>query len=529
MSLLTEFFHLIKPAKTDGVKVSDFNANMDTIDTEMHKPPLTVNEVEPDANRNIAINEVPLAGNLSSDIAQVVNGTFIERTSGGDASIASGYGSLVALKGNMVKTGYVPESIVMTVTPVDPEDANVISATIDRDTFVSHVSVSGTTTLEYTTEWSDDPEDYGITVTGTPVNGDEIKVVYQKLNRGTITTASPSSFNSTGWNLFDVSSGYAKGVYYSEDYGYKIGGTYTIVNFAATLSGERTTVTVTNGYFTIPSNGYVFVTGGDATTYIYPTWSDWTEGYSGSFQSYSLDTISLSEAMLNFPYGLLSVGNIRDEINLNTQRAINRVQRLAYNSENLANVIAAGVAYDTDTNYIYAELQNPVTSAITVNGDYSVSDHGIEYFTGTTVPVVTEILYGENLKDKLRTDVVTISEQDLTTAQKTQVRTNIGAASQAEVTPLGYQFIDVSNILADGITTASALDYTATANCWVSLFSVGTAERTVTVNDITVAKTNYITISSTKYYYMSFAAMLKTGDHIVSSGTLRYAIFGLKR
>ena len=320
----------------------------------------------------------------------------------------------------------------MTVTPADPESANAISATLDRDTFVAYVSNSGTITLTYSTAWSADPSDYGITVTGTPANGDQITVVYVKANRGTLTAASPSSFNSTGWNLFDVSAGYAKVVYYSEEYGYKIGGSYTIVNFSPTLSGERTTVTVTDGYFSIPSNGYVFVTSGDATTYIYPTWSDWTEGYSGNFEGYSLDTISLSEAMLNFPNGLLSVGNIRDEINLNTQRAINRIQRLAYTSENLENVIASGLAYDTDTNYIFVELQNPVTSAITISGDYSVSDHGIEYFTGTTVPVVTECLYGENLKDKLRTDVLTISQQELSPSQQAQVRENINAANSTD-------------------------------------------------------------------------------------------------
>ena len=68
MSVLTRFFHLIKPAKTDGVKVSDFNANMDTIDTEMHRPPLTVNGVLPDPEtRNIPLEVVPLADNLSSD------------------------------------------------------------------------------------------------------------------------------------------------------------------------------------------------------------------------------------------------------------------------------------------------------------------------------------------------------------------------------------------------------------------------------------------------------------------------------
>lgn len=474
MSILTPFFKLIKPAKTDGLKVSDFNANMDTIDTEMHKPPLTVNEIEPDpVSRNIPLREVPLAGNLSSDIAQVVDGEFVERTSGGDASISSGYASLLTVKGNMVKTGYIPETLNMVVSPVNPDNPAAISASIDRDTFVAYVTSSATIELTYSGSWSEDPSTYGITVNGTPANGDEITVTYVKENRGTLTAATPTSYNSTGWNLFDNTAGYAKVVYYSSEYGYRIGGAYSLITFALSLSGERQTIVVTGGYFTIPANGYVFVTGGDASTYIYPTWSDWVDSYQGSFETYSVDTISLSEAMLNFPNGLLAVGNIRDEININTKRAINRIQRLAYTEENLANIIASGVAYDTDTNYIYAELQAPVTTAIEIEGDYTVSDHGIEFFTGTNVPAVTETLYGENLKDKLRTDVVTISPQTLTDPQKTQVRENIGAADAGDVAEMGAVlcgFIDPTRIIK---TFTNTEDWIATENCWVLVQGVG--------------------------------------------------------
>jgi hypothetical protein len=45
-------------------------------------------------------------------------------------------------------------------------------------------------------------------------------------------------------------------------------------------------------------------------------------------------------------------------------------------------------------------------------------------------------LYGNDLKNKLRRDVLTISQQTLTSAQKEQVLSNIGAASQEEVDAL---------------------------------------------------------------------------------------------
>lgn len=425
----TTNFDLKKVTASDPYDFDDFNDNMDTIDTEMAKPPLTVNDQSPDSSRNIQITTVPLADNLTSDEAQIVDGTFAIRSSGGGASISNGSAMLSDIKGNMVKSGYVAESIDMTVTPVS--SSSDLNATIDRDTFVAYVSTSGTTTLTYTTGWSADPSLYGITVTGTPANGDVITVVYVKENRGTITVANPTSFISTGWNLYNHAAGYARVCKYSDEYGFMIDGTYQALKFATTLSGEQTTISPTDGYFTIPSDGYVFVTGGNSTdTEIWMTWSDWTdEPNGGVFEAYSQSVIDLSGIMVSFPYGLMRVGNVYDEIDLNINRAYSRIDRMAYSDENLETVIQSGKPYDTDTNYIYVVKDDPVPSVISLDGEYTVNDHGIEMFNGTSAPVGTSILYGNDLKNKLRRDVVTISQQTLTENQQAQVRENIGAAS----------------------------------------------------------------------------------------------------
>lgn len=435
MSILTPFFNLFKPAKTDPAAIAEISANMDIIDTEMHRPPLTVNEIEPDPEtRDLHIQTVPLADNLSSDEAQVNTGTFIVRTSGGDSSIADGNAWLSDLRGNQVKTGYVPESLNMTVNAAQREEGvDPITATLDRATFVEEVTASGTITLSYITDWSADPATYGVTVTGTPIAGDQIVIVYVKEDRGTITTASPTSFVSTGWNLYNHSVGYARVLNYSEEYGFMVEGTYTKLEFSTTLTGDKTTITPVDGYFTVPADGYVFVTGGNSTdTEIWMTWSDWTdEANGGTFAAYSQTSIDLSGVMVNFPYGLMRIGNVFDEINFNTLRAYSRIQRLEYNTENLENVIASGVDYDTDEGYIYAVRETPVTYTINISGEYTVSDHGLEMYLGTDIPLTSSSLYGQDLKGKLRRDVLTISQQTLTSAQKTQVLTNIGAASQA--------------------------------------------------------------------------------------------------
>lgn len=434
MSILTPFFNLFKLQKTDDYDIAQFNGNMDIIDTEMHRPPLTINGIQPNPlTRDLELTTVPLADNLTSDEAQINTGTYIIRSSGGEASIKDGAAMLSEIRGNMVKTGAVAESIDMTVNGGYDEDP--ISASLDRDTFVAYVQNSGTIILTYTNAWSANPALYGITVTGTPVDGDTITIVYVKENRGTITVANPSSFISTGWNLYNHTTGLARVVNYSEEYGFAISGTYTALAFADTPSGEQTPITPISGYFTLPygkESGYLIVTGGNATdTAIWMAWGDWTEQPNGGvFEPYTQTSIDLSEVMALFPYGLMKVGNISDEINLNTGRAFSRIERLAYNQTNLDNVIASGVPYDTDTGYIYAVKQIEDVNTIELEGEYTVSDHGTEIFAGTTVAVTASSLYGNDLKNKLRRDVLTISQQTLTDQQKAQVRENIGAAGQ---------------------------------------------------------------------------------------------------
>lgn len=435
MGVLTPFFNLFKPVKTDPAAIEKIDENMDIIDTEMHRPPLTVNNVQPDPEtRDIDLQVVPLADNLTSDEAQINTGTYIIRTSGGEASISNGDAWLTEIRGNMEKTGAVDESIDASVTV----GADHLTIEVDRDTFVSYVTQSGTVVLNYTNAWSANPALYGITVTGAPVDGDQITVVYVKENRGTFIVASPNSFVSTGWNLYNHAAGYARVVNYSETYGFMIAGAYTAIAFAETLTGERETIEPVGGFFTLPedaTSGYLFVTGGNATTTeIWMTWSNWTEVPNGGvFEPYSQTSIDLSEVMVLFPYGLMKVANVYDEINLNTLRAYSRIEKLEYTQQNLDNVIASGVPYETDQGYIYAVKELPDSYTISIDGGYTASDHGTEMFVGTNVPLTATSLYGEDLKGKLRTDVVTISQQDLSTQQQAQVRMNIGAVGYSEL------------------------------------------------------------------------------------------------
>ena len=327
---------------------------------------------------------------------------------------------LMLLKGRMTHTGYVPMSATMTVSPMPREEGDPITATIDEEAFAAEATDSGTYSFTYSTGWSTDPADYGITVTGTPIAGDAISVVYVKESRGTITQSNPQTLVSTGWNLYNNADGvkYARVKKYSDTYGFKVTGTYTALEFATTTTGTRTGIIPVNDGFTIPSDGYVFVTGGNSTdTAIWMTWEDWTSGYEwdgtqqGAFAPYNQTVVDLSTYMgSNFPYGLLAVGDVYDEINLNIGVAVSRVERMAYSAENLAAAKASGRPYEYDQNYIYIERAVPQEYSVTLDGEYTANDHGEEFFTGTEQAVYAECIYGNNLKNKLERDVVALNQ-----------------------------------------------------------------------------------------------------------------------
>ena len=505
----------------------------------------SVNGETADENGAVTLSRIGLAGNLETAFKASSEGAFLQRTSGGSAAVVDGNSNLLSVMGNSVKTGYVAEAVVPDVQPASEESELAVS--INKATWRSAVAESGTYEFKYAssgTTWKLDGTavtlaDYGITITnGTAANNDKIVITYIAEVRGTITPAfandaATKRFVSTGWNLYQHSNGYAKVVKYSNEYGYRIDGAFTSLQFAATYGGSRSTITPNSaGVFSVPSDGYVFVSGGNGTTTaIYPTWSDWVNGTPSEFAAFSMTAIDLSSIIANyFSSGMFQVGDVRDEIDIANGQAINRIDRMEYSAENLAAAVSTGRAYDYDEDYIYLVRATASTHSITISGLFTVSDHGTEYFEGSDAPAFAKTSYGMNLKNKLERDTVTISQQTLSDAEQQQIRENIGAAGQDDIESFGYQFADVTNILADSSTSASVLNYTATENCWVNISGILTSgARTIKINGVTVAASGYITISSTKYYYISFSAMLKAGDTITSSGTVRWIILGLKR
>lgn len=502
---------------------------------------LSVNGNGPDGLGNVTVEEVAYAKNLTAESAQATAGTFVQRMAGGDASIADGEAYLQQIRGVNVHTGIVNESLEMTVENATREQGvDGISATINRATFVSYVTQSGTITLSYTTDWSADPATYGVTVTGTPISGDSIVIVYVKASRGVISVPTPTAFNATGWNIYNNALGYARVLKY--DHGYRIGGTYSAVQFSQTISGTKTTITPVSGIFDIASDGYVWVTGGNSTsTYVTPTHTDWTEGPDVPFEAYTKDTIDLSGLGELFADGLCAVGGTYDVIDFEMGRAIKKIEKLEYSDETIAALILAGRDYDADEDYIYAVLPTAdwETEDLVSDGIFNVSDHGIEWFDDTDIGPYTMILYGQNLKDKLANDVLTISEQTLTTAQKTQVRTNIGAASKSDTDAMATDISNLNAIISRFSSTSAKTIHAINApsasshfiiarsvgltRYWVGIVYVGSTG-TINVQEFYKGSNTTITLS-TNTLTLTFdnSQTLSVVDIITSGNKLTYS------
>lgn len=380
------------------------------------------------------------------------------------------------------------------------------------NTWMNQVSQSDTYNFIYSgNSWtynnvSTDLTAYGITFSGTPVEGDTIivnyqagtadstiTVVYTAPEQGTIIVATPTAFSATGFNQFDKNSMFiqnasisngmvvsntgtylcycrAKGGVDNGYVAYSASGRIRNIGWCANLPaiGEAVITTdqsVSTTLASIPFNddGYVVVVVTSMNDLcVHPKWSGSADNEYSDYVAPSVITLPLVDTEGNTipigSYGMPAVGGVSDRLNLDAGTYIKKIERLENTTTNMNYVINLGVVYDYDSNYIYYVLDNPITYIVDINPVYIVNDWGTEEFIGTTVNLKAQTLYGQNLRDKLRTDVVTISAQNLTPAQQNQVRTNINAVSKNGDTVNG------GLVLAPSSTTQSALTLKNTQN-----------------------------------------------------------------
>ena len=426
-------------AKTAG-EIQMSSEDSTTVKQAVEAKISTVNGQGPDNTGNVQVTHALTADDLTSAKSQSSAGEFVRRTTGGAAPVRTGSAWLSILRGKRTHIGYSPQSFTHNAIQAPREEGDSpLVYTVDEAEFIDAVSgVTTTKVFTYSTSWSEDLEDYGMTAENA-ISGDQITVVFTAESRGTIIQSNPERFVSTGWNLFNKETGYAVVLKYQETATFRIRGTYTSVKYSSTISGTKTTITPADGLFTIDANGYVWVenSGGNLNDVeVFMTWGDWVSAADApdTYQAYTESVVDMQDLFsvtdCPFPYGLLQVGDIRDEINFNTGLATSKIDRLAYSAENLETAEASGRPYEYDTNYIYIERAEYIEydlDDLGIDGAHEADDHGMEMFTGTDIAVYAVIFYGNSLKNKLEVDVATLSAQELTDAQKKQVRQNINA------------------------------------------------------------------------------------------------------
>lgn len=193
----------------------------------------------------------------------------------------------------------------------------------------------------------------------------------------------------------------------------------------------------------------------DSDLSIHPRWSS-GQDQDHTYDEYSDNRVEIPKVDKNgvdLPtglYGMPAIGTVFDEIRFETVNTYTkRIERVANTAANMAMVQAYGTPYLYDSDYIFYVLKDTdiiVYELGDVPDEYTVNDYGTEALVATTPDnmCILNISYGTNLKDKLRTNVLTISQQDLTLAQQEQIRENHNTVCKSGDTMTGRLLIETA-------------------------------------------------------------------------------------
>lgn len=361
-----------------------------------------------------------------------------------------------------------------------------------------------------------DISEYGITMTGTIEEGNTIQITYLSGSpnfniivqytapvRGAISIPKPTAFRATGLNQFDketmfienaiitnntiienigtyvcyckavggVTNGY---VAYSEGgHIQNIGWSASLPQFNDTVVTDNKTVAEQISSIEFDNNGYVIVVVDNMDDLVIrPTWS--IEGPLKENDELVWYEPYTAPSVINFPqtgivqgtgetkqlpldsYGMPAVGHVADRLNLDTKTYIQYIGHKGNTPSEMAEVISQNTPYIYDENNIYYVLDTPIIYNVEVDSVYTVNDFGTEEFVGASEPLGSQILYGQNLRDKLRTDVVTISQQSLNATQQQQIRTNINAANANDFGYKTYTSVEKLGLVVGEATISQA-------------------------------------------------------------------------
>ena len=425
-------------------------------------------------NAAYAAMHAGLADNLfSPDNKKSFDGISFRITGSGDALPGKADAQLAFIQGNCKITGENVTEVINATSSNAQATVTVAKATWRSSQFGAASGDYAFTFSAAQNSWQYNGTNislasYGLSVvyaSGSAVDGESITVHYVKAEFCNIDVANPSAFKAIGLNAFDaqtaILSGYTinsagKVVEQNNSYvcyvkavgglaggyvAYSSAGGIARIGWCANIPTATTEGINLSGavldqyksYLSFENDGYVCIaTTAPATLCVHPKLSGQKDMV---YEAYSEDVIDVptvdadGTALPTATYGMPSVGNVRDELSFDLRTYTKRIGQMAYSEENLTSVMAMGTAYIYDDTNIFYVLENEIAYPLAdnVSGIYAADDFGTEEFDAD-IPVYAGILYGENLREKLRSNVLTISAQTLSALEKAQILQNIGAA-----------------------------------------------------------------------------------------------------
>lgn len=368
----------------------------------------SVNNELPDSNGNVTVRKVALAENLYSTDNVIDTESFYVRTAGGDASISNGGARISSIGGGISIDEESGE-----ITIATPHEFKAIGFNaFDKESMV--ISGYNTFNLAGKIVYDSSYPNYKLCYVRMPVS------------------------DNRGWQIYNPNDSIIK-----------VGWCNEIPTEASTITAldKNNILSETdNDVYVYDQNGYLVIVTTDVDILcVHPRWSgrsNWhdAEGLN-DYEEYTENTIAIptksttGESLPLDSYGMPAIDTVCDTIDVDAQQYIKKIGYLPYTEENLEYAYGNSDTVIFDSDKILYVLRNFVTYDISIKTEYEVCDYGTEMFNGSSVELKTTIIYGDNLRDKLRTDVVTYSDQsslNKTEAQMKQARKNIGAASDVD-------------------------------------------------------------------------------------------------
>jgi hypothetical protein len=201
------------------------------------------------------------------------------------------------------------------------------------------------------------------------------------------------AIKTVGFNLFDGNCARVIG-----------GMTYIVSNYAAayyseTKDGTQTTIFIKDGVYTPECSGYLYLEGtADATPCVHFQHSGVMDGECAPYVEHILN---LPEILKLFPNGMHAVGDVFDEINIDSYIQRCRYRDYVEGDENNADVLTDGV-------HTVAKLAEPIITPLSepITLDYYCEDWGTEEAISSSssgsAPFRADIVYQFNAEGRIR-------------------------------------------------------------------------------------------------------------------------------